>query len=76
MQCKVKIRNPVSDEAHYWFDEAHLAPFQKTPGMSDRMHASIESYIKLQLKDLDDEDELFHPDELLENLRKERPKLF
>ncbi|TNV81981.1 hypothetical protein FGO68_gene3475 [Halteria grandinella] len=74
-QIRVKTRNPISDEAHNWFDQIHLAPFREdSENRAERMHSSIEAYIKLQIRA--NEDDFIHPDELIEKLRRERSKLY
>lgn len=73
----VRVRNPTIDEAHNWFDQAHLAPFvhlvEDGPVVADRLHASVEAFVKLQLKQ--NEEELASPEDLFETMRRERPKL-
>lgn len=78
---RVRVRNPTIDEAHNWFDQAHLEPFahfnddqvEDGPVIADRLHASIEAFVKLQLKQ--NEEELASPEDLFETMRRERPKL-
>ena len=54
-QFKVRVINPSNGETHNWFDKAHLAPFvisenSKEEMSSERLHSSVEAFIKLHLK--------------------------
>ena len=52
---RVKQRLNASDEAHHWFDKAHLSPFSGKENQeegadfspADRLHSSVEAFIKL-----------------------------
>ncbi|CDW88268.1 UNKNOWN [Stylonychia lemnae] len=71
----VRIINFNKDTIHHqWFDQNHLEPFSTKESLikSDKIHTSVEAFIKLQMR----EKRGYTPQEILENLRRERPQLY